>query len=234
MEFSYCLPGKVCVESPSIIGSTYEFTRCNFTDNEAKDSNSDDSIYIVPHHFDHTAFGRGGGLSIFVNGNSSGNVFQIDSCNFERNRALWGGGLVLEFHDATDSNTAYIIDTNFTENECIYTKDLGTAGGGMRIGQYSHDIKVGMGNHVTITGGSYVAPNGGGVSISTSLQRVSGDQLDAINIVDVVFTHNVAQLGSAIHIEKFPLIFTGMQVGVRMYLHQQQNTLPYKTGGGEL
>jgi hypothetical protein len=216
VEFSYCLPGKECIEAPPITGSKYEFTRCSFTDNVALDSNSDKTVYIVPHHSDHVAFGRGGGLSIFVNGNSSGNVFQIDSCQFERNRALWGGGLFLEFHDATDNNTAYITDTNFTENKCIYTKDFGTAGGGMRIGQYAYDIKVGMGNYVAIMGCNFIsndALNGGGVSVSTALQKIHEDQLESINVVDVVFSQNVARLGSAIHIEKFPFIFTGMQVG---------------------
>ena len=64
-----------------------------------------------------------------MNGNSTGNVVQIDSCKFEYcNKALWRGGLFLEFRDATDSNM------NFTDNECNYTKDFVTAGGGMRIG----------------------------------------------------------------------------------------------------
>ena len=249
VEFSYCLPGEVCIEAPPIIGSTYEFTRCSFTDNVAKDPTSDDTVYIVPHHSDHIAFGRGGGLSIFVNGNSSGNVFQIDSCNFERNQALWGGGLFLEFHDASDHNTAYITDTTFTENECIYTKDFGTAGGGMRIGQYAYDIKVGVGNHVAIVGGNFIgndALNGGGVSVSTALPKISEDQVDMINIVDVLFARNIARLGSAIHIEKFPFIFSGMQVGgvgvkgctfIGNNVHyaarwESENSDPYEVGDG--
>lgn len=63
---------------------------------------------------------------------------------------------------------SYITDTNFTDNECNYTKDFGTAGGGMRIGQYD---KVGMENHVTIMGCNFIssdALNGGGVSVSTA------------------------------------------------------------------
>ena len=87
----------------------------------------------------------------------------------------------------------------------------------MRIGQYAYDKTVGIGNHVTIMGGSFTsngALNGGGVFVSIALQRVSEDPLDVINILDVVFSQNVARLAWIRYShEKFPFIFTGIQIG---------------------
>ncbi len=97
-------------------GSSYVFSDCIFANNKAQNADSgatnSNSTYIVPYRADHEAFGRGGGLSIFIKGNASKNLFTISGCLFENNSALWGGGLFVEFHDDTFNNTVIVMNSN--------------------------------------------------------------------------------------------------------------------------
>ena len=98
VEFTYCKPGSTdCGKddvSQKITRSKYQFTRCTFKNNVANDSVVNPLVnYIVPSTSNHMAFGRGGGLSIFVNGDSHSNTFNVMNCTFSGNKAAWGGGL---------------------------------------------------------------------------------------------------------------------------------------------
>ena len=96
VEFTYCAPGAVCVPSSNIsayktnANAAYLFSRCAFDDNIA--SESPNVPFFIPNMANHVAFGRGGGLSLFFNGNSTGNQVQISSCIFHSNTALFGEG----------------------------------------------------------------------------------------------------------------------------------------------
>ena len=120
VEFSYCIPGNTnCQTStdPSYVtsnsGSLYNFTDCNFTNNSATTTGSDN---MIPQKENHTAFGLGGGLSVFFCGNASKNVFLISSCNFSRNNAKYGGGLFIEFADVSTNNSVMVVDTYSLSN----------------------------------------------------------------------------------------------------------------------
>ena len=223
VEFTYCnLTQMKCNNSDlkkEIVGATYSFERCNFTGNIANDSGN--STYIVPHHNDHEAFGRGGGLSIFVKGNSHDNNLNIDDCLFSNNRALWGAGLFVEFHDTTFNNKVNVSNSNFSNNSCPYTAHSGTAGGGMRIGHYVYgDKKIdGNGNWINIEKCKFVnnrALNGGGLSISATPQdnTTSTNQLSWVTITDCEFEQNTGRLGSAIHVDRFQLILIGQILNI--------------------
>ena len=227
VEFTYCdLNQAVCNDSTPasvITDATFTFEYCQFTENIANDSGT--STYIVPYHNDHNAFGRGGGLSIFVKGNSSHNTFKIVECSFSKNRALWGAGLFVEFHDTAFNNLVSVQKSNFSHNICPYTADSGTAGGGMRIGHYvygeSGTESTGNGNWIQIDGCLFRnnrALNGGGLSVSATPQKniVNANQLSLITITDTNFTRNSARLGSAVHIDRFQLILVGQVLDINV------------------
>ena len=252
VEFTYCIPGsKNCSGvdlSPSISESQYEFTGCNFTSNVANDSDTNLANYIVPSKSDHIAFGRGGGLSIFTNGASSNNTFKILNCTFQENQAAWGGGMFVEFHDTTYNNSVSILNSTFQENKCYYGSDSGTAGGGMRIGFYVYEKTSGMGNSVNMQRCHFYnnsALNGGGLSISAALHNVNLENLAQMTINNTNFGYNIARLGSALHIDGFPLILVGQMLTVYIvscnffdnsvnYLDPLglQDTVPYQQGEG--
>ena len=250
VEFTYCKPGsKDCADlSPDISQSQYEFMRCSFTNNVANDSDTNLANYIVPSKADHVAFGRGGGLSIFMNGASHSNTFKVMNCTFQSNQAAWGGGMFVEFHDTSWNNSVSILSSTFAGNKCYYSSDSGTAGGGMRIGFYVYEKTSGMGNSVNIHGCHFYdnsALNGGGLSISAALHNVSQENLAQMTISNTYFQHNIARLGSALHIDGFPLILVGEMLTVHItmcnflqnsvdYLDplRLQDTVPYQLGEG--
>ena len=221
VEFTYCnLTNAPCNRSDNhpekaITSTVYSFERCQFAGNIANDSGN--STYIVPHHNDHNAFGRGGGLSIFVKGNSSYNNFTIVDCLFSNNRALWGAGLFVEFHDTAFNNSINLSNSNFVKNVCPYTASSGTAGAGMRIGHYIYgdtEEHAGYGNQIYVEKCQFAnnrALNGGGLSVSITPQdnTTNANQLSQITITDCEFMDNTARLGSAIHVDRFQLILVG-------------------------
>ena len=225
VEFTYCKPGnKDCNNNQesenTITGAKYQFLRCNFLNNQAHDSSSDKGTYLVEFKSDHVAFGRGGGLSIYVKGDSNNNTFEIADCNFERNNATWGGGMLAEFQDYSAGNTLNIVNSSFINNECFYTPTSGTGGGGLRLGHcVYHQSKFPVGNIINVDHCHFSnnkALNGGGVSISVARQNTSTDKLAQINIDDCVFFQNTARLGSAVHVDSFALILVGLIADVHV------------------
>ena len=255
VEFTYCKPGSPDCDdddvSQKITRSKYQFTRCTFKNNVA---NYNDSVvnplanYIVPSTSNHMAFGRGGGLSIFVNGDSHSNTFNVMNCTFSGNKAAWGGGMFLEFHDKTYNNSISVVNSKFTSNKCNYTQDFGTAGGGMRMGFYVYKNVPGIGNNVNIESCDFEnnsALNGGGLSISAALHNVSKKNLANVTMRNCQFLTNVARLGSALHTDRFPLFLVGQMLTVHIiecsfyensvnYLEplRLEDVVPYQPGEG--
>ena len=251
VEFSYCAPGdNNCTNDGSDVtanqNANYLFSNCTFVYNKADSIDSTNtSIFLLPLGRNHIAFGRGGGLSMFFNGNASGNRVNITDCSFDNNHALWGGGLFVEFHDTAGDNLVSIGDnTTFIDNECFSTNKLGTGGGGMRVGHYVYWESVSS-NIIALHGCSFSnnsALNGGGLSISPTLQDIRPDQVAFINISDCCFHYNTARLGAAVYIAKFPVIVKGHILHVQFTncvfryntVHYLNSTLPYQKGVGSL
>ena len=236
VEFSYCNPGdwKCNDNQKNVIShesqnsySQYIFSNCTFMNNRANVSNQNsNATFVIPYRADHEAFGRGGGLSIFLKGNATGNRFKISDCQFESNQAVWGGGLFIELQDDTVNNSIYVSNSNFSNNSCYFTVDSGTSGGGMRIGHYVYGNLpdndgpipfLSSGNNITVEGCSFVnntALNGGGLSISSSLQNYETEHISSISIIGSNFMENIAKLGAALHIDKFSLMLEGHMLKV--------------------
>ena len=246
VEFTYCIPGdENCDRNSSNVVSyfsnnteaNYSFNNCSFVNNKAHsgDSIATNSTYIVPHRADHVAFGRGGGLSIFVKGNASKNFFHVFNCTFCNNSALWGGGLFVEFHDDTFNNTVLVEYSTMTNNFCNFKPDFGTAGGGMRIGHYVYGSKIylGMGNYVRVfncTFDSNAALDGGGLSISPTSEDVAPDRVAHIDIVNTTFNNNIGKLGAALHVDRFVMVLEGFILSVTLNnCTFHQNSIDYIT-----
>ena len=225
VEFTYCRPGDADCNAreseATITGASYKFVRSQFLNNQAHDSSSDKGTYLVEFQSDHVAFGRGGGLSIFVKDDSYSNSFEIENCTFENNKATWGGGMLFEFQDFAANNSVHINHSSFINNMAFYTKTSGTGGGGLRIGHcvYHQPKRDVPGNKFLIENSFFNfnrALNGGGVSISVSRQNTTTDRLAQININDCVFYHNIARLGSGLHVDGFALILIGLVADVNL------------------
>ena len=168
VEFSYCIPGNTNCQTgtdPSYVtsnsGSLYNFTDCNFCDNSATTTNNN----LIPNKESHTAFGLGGGLSIFLCGNATENSFLISRCNFDGNSAQFGGGLSIEFDDTSTNNTVTVIETYF---HCNCEKGS-IRGGGVYIMVYPNKQEVKYGenrvNFINCEIWENKAETGGGVRV---------------------------------------------------------------------
>ena len=227
VEFSYCLPGVNECETDDKIAFTdrnknsiYSFSSCTFSYNEAETSliNSSTLTFIVPFRSNHVAFGRGGGLSIYLNGDAANNSFTVTQCTFSNNRAKYGAGMFLEFHDnSTENNVTVKENTRFVGNNC---SSGGVAGGGMRLAHYvfngrDSDIR----NTVELSSATFLnnyAGSGGGLSISPSLQNSPESQLFSVVVEDTGFVGNHAPYGAALRIDLFGLIVDGKKPNVNI------------------
>ena len=116
IEFAYCYPGNTsCFNgTPNIPDdytrdSTYTISDCLFSDNFASVADETQFTYILLQKWNHLAFGRGGGLSMFFKGNATNNsVNIIENCEFSNNTALWGGGLFVETLDWSNNNSVSV------------------------------------------------------------------------------------------------------------------------------
>ena len=232
VEFTYCIPGSNnCSDNDRLSytdqnhNSTYIFDSCTFENNVAQANTHSNAIYLVPYRSNHIALGRGGGLSIFFKGNARSNAFNIKNCNFTNNSANWGAGLFVEFHDDTYNNEVNIERCFMHLNHCPFTAENGTAGGGMRLGHYvfgngNHSLHVLPPNRITVNGCNFSnnsAFNGGGMSISPTVQNVDAHQVAKILINSTTFEKNCARLGAGLHISRFAMILDGdiLQVALR-------------------
>ena len=193
------------------------------------------------------AFGRGGGLSIYIKGDSYNNTFEIADCSFTQNNAIWGGGMLAEFQDYVAHNTLNIMNSLFISNECHYTPTSATGGGGLRLGHWvNHQSKYPvLGNIINVDRCHFAdnrALNGGGLSILVARQNTSRDKLVQINVNDCVYSHNIAHLGSAVYIDTY-FSLLGLLADVHMarpsieyniadYVKPNNKTLPHQAGLG--
>ena len=218
IEFSYCLPGDTSCANGTEVSFTehnrdsmYDFTKCNFTHNEANkltaSSDENSALFQFPHRQNHVAFGRGGGLSIFFNGDATNNVVTVEHCLFSENKALWGGGIFGECHDSTERNIIVIKNSIFRDNNC---NDGG--GGGIRLGHlvYSYGNFRDK-NQVKISDCQFlrnVGQSGGGLSVMTS-RETNSSSLANVSLTGSTFSFNQAVIGAAMNAELFNLILEG-------------------------
>ena len=212
IEFSLCEPGtsgEKCnlTNSGFTINATYKIIFSNFINNSATVTDPKEMPFFQPNYFTHYAVGRGGGLSVHINGNASYNDFIIENCIFENNTALYGGGMFIEVQDKGYNNTFIIQNSNFFSNRVITTEldYLGTSGGGIMlryiiISQFSQQEGINVATFINTTFSANAAYNGGGFSFHCSKVDTS-DVMKSFTVLRFIGCHwcsNIARLGAAI------------------------------------
>ena len=209
IEFSLCDPGrigKMCnlTDQKYTINATYEICFSNFVNNSATVTDPKQVAFLQPDYFTHYAFGRGGGLSVHINGNASYNKFVIQNCTFKSNTALFGAGMFVELQDKGYTNSFIMQNSAFLSNKVVSNKlgYTGTSGDGFMLkyiifstqeGNVSYDIVT----FINSTFRANAAYNGGGLSFHCSKQK----NFKSTNILHFVGCHwhsNIARLGAAI------------------------------------
>ena len=199
VELTFCRPGKYCDFSETVINdASYKFINCKFRNNVA--SNWRKGGFIQPYKRNHQAFGRGGGLSLYLKGNNSNITFSVEGCIFESNIGLWGGGLFVELDDHVQGNNIFISSTEFINNSCPIER--GGGGGGLRLVHYIYGSILTSNSFLvedcTITGNWAI--NGGGLALSWAPQPNHTAEFALSNLQ---FENNWGRLGSALFIEQF-------------------------------
>ena len=160
VQFSSCFPSPqsaICSQQWSL-NTTYAFTDCNFTSNNANISESDTSF-----DYEKRLLGRGGGLGIILSDGATNNRITLTRCWFLNNTATWGGGMHVWFKNTSLENLLVVRDCNFKNNNCPKR-----AGGAINIEQDNHSFK---GDQVMFEDTKFVensAGYGGGVGLLSS------------------------------------------------------------------
>ncbi|XP_065910912.1 uncharacterized protein [Dysidea avara] len=203
-EFCYCDPGYTdgCVQHMNS-GAKYIFSNSGFHYNKASDGSERNNTFIFPSETTNIAFGRGGGLSLLFKGRANTNCVVIDNCIFEGNYATWGGGLFIEFQDATYNNYVSIERTKIENNICevFFDSNHGTGGGGARIGFIFFSPKSVQSNSVKFENCSFTGNSaywGGGLSFYTPPESDIIKATNTLNFINCTWTSNHAVLGSAV------------------------------------
>ena len=223
IEFPYCPPGHYddneCGNELS--GAEYSISNCNFTNNTALLGMRYSEQFITPERSIHQSFGRGGGMAIYFSGNSSDNNVSLSDCHFVGNRAVFGGGLLGEFIDGARHNGLNLINCHFTENVCFHSTQVnGGGGGGARLGFLLYNRTTAVTNNeirVTLTtfeqNKAYL---GGGLSFVSAHEQGVSSPTNQLTLEGILFTQNVARLGSAVHLMPWNSPSTGLVAKVEI------------------
>ena len=123
IEFTNCTPGIIgnCRHAYNI-SSTYLIKNCSFTNNNATLLSGDltSIISATGHYF---GMGRGGGVTMYINGNSRNHSIQFQKCRFRNNSAVHGGGLYLQFGDEPSNNIVSIENAHLKITSAMYMEE---------------------------------------------------------------------------------------------------------------
>ena len=212
IEFSFCdISTTKCLKDKSsnvddeyTHNAKFEISNNYFIDNQANINTSlaNSESFILPIGHYHVAFGRGGGLSVYINGKAHNNTIVIDNCVVVNNTALWGAGILVEFHDRAQNNSLEIFKSTLQRNSVYHleTNHQKTGGGGARLAifMFNKNNSLISGNTVSFTNCTFEgnwAYAGGGLSLYTT--RTSAfSQLNEFRFSKCKFLNNTARLGA--------------------------------------
>jgi len=209
IEFSLCQPGTNSIgckttETKFTTKAAYTIEHSYFTQNNGSTSDPKRTAFIRAGNHTHFAFGRGGGLSIYLKGNASCNNFKISNCTFTENSALFGAGLFIELQDTSNNNHFGIRGSHFKLNKVISERlgYTGTSGGGAMLGYiiFNKDSGV-LYNTAAFTDTvfeSNSAFTGGGFSFHSSRENGAVTPTNHLHFTRCYWYNNTARLGGAI------------------------------------
>ena len=172
------------------------FQACYIFDNNASNHDPDDPGFTTP--LGYQGMARGGGLCLKVQ--LATVVINISHCVFERNSAIWGGGLYLNLRDGSNSSEIYISNVTFDRNICY---KLG--GGGAKIHYMFTESRPVKNNSILLENCTFInntANFGGGVAFHSNQRCKSCPDLNnTIQFLDCTWESNTAHYGAAVNIE---------------------------------
>ena len=186
---------KKCVSElgQDISSSHYRIENCTFYQNIANNTHIDTSE-VKPGVIEE-GFGRGGGLCVVVDNNSSLNAIEIIGCNFIENSGIWGGALYIVIQGTSQNNRIEVRRCNFINNTCDHH-----AGGGVDLGYQAYRGKYPQNNTVVFQDCIFIGNKalfGGGVSFYSSMSRGLPNK---VHFSGCTWIGNVASIGSALDI----------------------------------
>ena len=147
---------------------------------------------------------RGGGISVVLRGEATNNTVQlVNSVRLNSNKAQFGGGLFVGFHDNASGNTVTVDNAEVTENEALVDTVSYTSGGGIFIG---FNTKRFFGNTFAIYSSRIVsneADIGGGISANIVCNNfMLQTDIDNLLIEKCTFDNNTAFQGTSAYLSQ--------------------------------
>ena len=218
--------------------TTYAFTDCNFTNNNA---NIPESIADITLNDDEKRLlGRGGGLGVVMSDGAANNHITLTRCRFLNNTATWGGGMHVQFRGSSQNNLL-VAQCSYFENNCCPEN----AGGAINV---VHDNISPMGNQVVFENANFTdnsAGFGGGVGIYSSPNIETSIPNITIAFKNCSWMLNKANFGSALDVlcethQTFPcgsqsnVILSDCTFTNNTVVHRPNTSQQYKEGRGVL
>ena len=199
IEFTYCTPEvaihRNCKESDPYYSSNaqYNITSSVFTGNIAT------YMYALSSDIN-VLLGRGGGVSITLEGHAFNNVFNLLDTNITNNTAQQGGGIYLSLHDGAQNSNIIFNNINILNNIANANIDEVVGGGAILIelrGFFTFANNISISKTIIEHNEAIV---GGGI-----LLLADSNFLDKNSIVisNSTFHHNSAQHGAAMYLYSF-------------------------------
>lgn len=187
---------------------------CNFTDNRAYwgggllmqlHDNAAGNIILRGGHFvgntaqkeNDDSVGSGGAIAIFING-SRDNTIDIETYDFTKNNAIWGGGVFVQFQENATNNSVIIRGGCFAENSAR------RGGGGVGLGHSSHSP---LNNNISVINTAFIgnmAKYGGGSSLYAkhSTLKTSNDK-SFMFFINCTWNNNLATFSPSVDISSY-------------------------------
>ncbi len=224
VEYSSCIPtsATVCIHLTQYSYSTLDINNCTFENNsgEVLEIISTADNWLLPTGSGHSSIGRGGGLSITIEGESKNINVSITETTFKGNKALFGGGLFVEFHDNASHNILNVQDTSFINNSVKVHKKIDSGGGGVRVGLIFYQPSHVLNNSITFNYCKFMSNKakwGGGVSFYAARERNVLVPSNTLSFNWCTWSNNTAWLGAAVDLDLWDASSVGHSVVVNFY-----------------
>ena len=214
IEFTNC-PPETDTKNCTKVG--YQILNSNYTIQNSLFRNNTSIMDRENIHIDSNppfqGFGRGGGLAIYLNGNTQQCSITIESCHFHNNFAVVGGGMFIMFRDNPsynsitinetifDTNTGLMCVQKFEDHDKFYRSGgAGGVGGGFLFSKYDHDP---VNNSLIFDNcqfmGNTAGGSGGGLSLfSTKGLTYHNITTNTIKLNKCTLLNNTAYVSSAL------------------------------------
>ena len=212
IEFTNCTPGYLgnCHHDNS--PATYNIDGCSFINNIASLLSIQNTSYIRSTSY-FQGMGKGGGIAIYINGNSTNYSIRVLNCTFVNNSAVFGGGLFVQYRDSPSNNSVIIENSNFAKNKC-YIYGGGGASGGFIVG-FANSV-ITTNNTINFTNclfeRNFARGNGGGVSLFSTKGMNNNFLTNEIHLVNCTWRKNSAFVASAFDLA--PEVFSRLGSGL--------------------